>query len=70
MKLIMISIADNILLIFVHILLLTLKTLLYEGANGIKCNVSNTHRNTCAHSYITADNSILTVYLILKVLCK
>jgi hypothetical protein len=47
--------------------LLTLKTLLCGGANGWRCD---TERNTCAASYVTADNSRPMAYLILKVICK
>jgi hypothetical protein len=32
--------------------------------------VSDTERNTCATSYVTADNSRPMAYLILKVICK
>jgi hypothetical protein len=32
--------------------------------------VSDTMRNTCATSYVTADNSRPVAYLILKVICK
>jgi hypothetical protein len=34
------------------------------------CNVSNRMCNNCATSYVTADNSRPTAYLILKVICK
>jgi hypothetical protein len=56
--------------------ILMLKTLIYEGTNRItplltefvtyvtKCV------NTCATSYVTADNSRPMEYLILKVVCK
>jgi hypothetical protein len=32
--------------------------------------VSDTERNTCATSYLTADNSRPMAYIILKVICK
>jgi hypothetical protein len=63
-------------------LFLTLKTLIYEGTDGTKplvtilyvsnriCNVSDEMCNTCATSYVTADNSRPVAYLILKVIRK
>jgi hypothetical protein len=32
--------------------------------------VSDTERNTCTTSYVTADNSRYMAYLILEVICK
>jgi hypothetical protein len=44
-----------------------------EAVSNRKCNnmsVSDTEHNTCATSYVTADNSRPMAYLILKVICK
>jgi hypothetical protein len=41
-----------------------------EAISNIKCNVSNTQCNTCATSYVTADNSRSIAYLISKVIYK
>jgi hypothetical protein len=32
--------------------------------------VSDNERNTCAISYVTADNSSSVAYLVLKVICQ
>jgi hypothetical protein len=47
--------------------MLTLETLLCEGANEWS---RDTERNTCATSYVNADNLRPMVYLILNVICK
>jgi hypothetical protein len=41
-----------------------------EAVSNRKCNASNTQRDTCATSYVTADNSRPMAYLILKIICK
>jgi hypothetical protein len=41
-----------------------------ETVSNRICNVSNEMCNTCATSYVTADNSRPMAYLILKVICK